>query len=704
MKHIVKLGVGVISLSAILSFSSASLALADEGMRCVQNQMTALGIDVGTVDGVFGKRTANAAKAVAGLFPVLSDLQQLDKNNALTWCREVALQSEILKSHWPTHESDKFEYFYSGQVPENAQKAIEDSMDIAVKYFLNLGISLPGKTKIISGNDLNLIAKTMSEETRNPISRASALDVLVRQCEGKDMSGLNLNGLVVFCFAKETDVTRNLRELKDIAVHEYAHEVQRQMTTYTRPYLRNEQQLVDINGPRWLVEATATAFANDYTYNSLISSVLIALIRNGRDEFSGSKLKTMIGHEATQDEDFASYVNAAGQLLVKKKGVEGILNFWSQMARTDWKDAFQQNYGLTIDEFYVEFDWKAPVNKTPLPKAVRTDGDINIACVQQQFAANSIDVGDIDGILGVRTVSASEELATKYRQLSRLNELTKHNAIAWCRQIGLTDFDMRIYWPSRMLKFKFDTAWPIDQKLTTILQRSANIARKYFDRWQFEPAGSISVLARSDIRELVGITKLEARQRIRDHKLDIDLRQACWRDEVTGINYDGLLSICVPQKPDLSPDGITQIEATFVRLLAQEYLRQASGYSPSEHNEGVRLARFGPVWLYFGMSQALADKYADQKTTAKELAARQSEGLQVLRKTLKFMTNYDNGYIQRDRLSALAAHSLAVRAGGYQSFFIYWDELAKTDWQTAFKTAFGLTPEQFYDEFEAAES
>jgi hypothetical protein len=66
--------------------------------------------------------------------------------------------------------------------------------------------------------------------------------------------------------------------------------------------------------------------------------------------------------EATQSAQasvgYATYVNGffATELLTKASGVASLTAYWAKIgAGTPWRDAFQQTFGRSVDQFYDEF-------------------------------------------------------------------------------------------------------------------------------------------------------------------------------------------------------------------------------------------------------------------------------------------------------------------------------------------------------------
>lgn len=695
-------GLGALALSMVFSSlytptHAAAAESGDPGVRCVQNQLTYLEIDVGAVDGLFGKNTAKGSEQAIEKLPKLAELNTLNSNNSLMWCREMALLSPDLKQFWPTHNGPKFEYHFSGALNKEEQDRIKYTMEIADKYFDKFDVELPGVVNVVASDDLNAMARSINKVARNAIPVDRGVDILEKQCKGKPLSGLNVNGLIALCFDKKTDVTKRNRVLKDIAVHEYAHEVQRQYTSYTRALVRDRSEIVAINGPRWLVEGTAIAFASDYSYRGLRSGILINLIRENATRFSGRSLSTLRHGDAPEKEIFSRYASLAGYMVARKKGLSGIIKFWEKMARSDWETAFATTFGLSIDAFYREFDWQKPTPKQSFKAPITTANDPGIACVQQQLTAYKINVGPIDGLYGRKTFRGTKKLIEKYPSLADLDDLTRDNGLMWCRQIGLIDEALQIYWPANQNAFNYQFDETIDIDLRKSIRTSINKAATAMSDLGFRPTGNINVIASSDKDDLIAAIQQKLRSPVNFDEVKQDFDNRCGGNSLGGISTDGTIGLC------LNDNG--KLDDAIMHLLAQEYLKQSAGYAWPDKQISDQFFQFGPRWLYEGLAIALVDYMnAPEKSFADQIASRMSAGRSVESELHQLEAYGPANPIKHQKRGAIAAHILAESGGSYDSFIVYWDELARSNWQIAFETAFKISVGEFYKQIKDGSS
>ncbi|MBO6918521.1 MAG: hypothetical protein JJ858_08830 [Rhizobiaceae bacterium] len=695
---------GLAALAFSLTISSLSSPVpsyaaenGDAGVRCVQNQLTSLDIDVGVIDGLFGKKTAAGAQQAVKDMPKLAELNELNPNNALMWCREMALASPKLKQYWPTQDGPKLEYFFSGSLSKYEQNSIKSAMEIADKYFGKFDVELPGTVKIVASDDLNAMARSINRVAHNAIPVKRGAEILKEQCEGKPLSGLNINGLIALCFDKKTDVTKRIRVLKDIAVHEYAHEVQRQYTSYTKALVRDRSEIVAINGPRWLVEGTAIAFASDYSYRGLRSEILIELIRENATRFSGRTLSTLRHGDAPKKQVFGSYASLAGYMVAQKKGMAGIIRFWEEMARNDWETAFASTFGLSINAFYREFDWQRPSAKKSLKPPILTKNDAGIACVQQQLTAYNINVGTIDGLYGRKTFRGVKMLIERYPVLADLDDLTRDNGLMWCRQIGLIDEALQIYWPANQTAFNYQFDQSIDIDFRKAIRSSASKVSKTLSELGFKPTGKVNVIASKNKDNLIAIVKQRLRSPVNFDDVKQDFDHRCIKAKTSGISTDGSIGLCLEDSGELDEE--------IMHLLAHEYLKQSAGYAWPDKQVSDQFFQFGPRWLYEGIAIALVDYMnAPKRSFADHIASRIKDS-QSVKSELHQLEAYGSASPSKhQKRGAVAAHILAESGGNYNSFIVYWDELSRSNWQVAFETAFNISVGEFYKQIKDGSS
>ena len=167
----------------------------------------------------------------------------------------------------------------------------------------------------------------------------------VARCDNADINEILMN---LACFETEQRVAFSF-------VHEYFHTLQR--AEYNERYYTLEAQ--KDSGPRWLLEGGAKYAENRYLDDRGLGSY---------DAQRSMMVRHMLGMDMTLRES-TIYGSAApfflGMLawerLVEKAGDFSLLGYYRNRAlRADPEEAFQATFGISLEEFYEEFEaWRA---------------------------------------------------------------------------------------------------------------------------------------------------------------------------------------------------------------------------------------------------------------------------------------------------------------------------------------------------------
>lgn len=348
--------IGGVSLTIFIAINAA-LAAPDPGLSCVQNQAQHLDINTGPIDGLMGRKTAQASRKLVAQYPDLKDLRPLTRDNAIVWCREIGLADQEQVQYWPINSEPKFEFLFSELLSGRQQIEIQNAIVFAFRFFNNFDIQLAGSIKIIASPNARELAEQLAAHSRYPMRRLVARQIIHDQCSGQDLSGLNTPGIVVVCFGDNFDWNQSYVSLRGLLTHEISHEIQRQMSGYTSLAITNREQLIKRMGPRWLVEGTAIALELKALLPYVDVNEHITMFRADNDiNYSGTELAALEYQSSTSEQFFGDYAALAGLMLAnRKEGYAGYLTYWKLLARTDWQDAFTQAFGLTPEAFFKEF-------------------------------------------------------------------------------------------------------------------------------------------------------------------------------------------------------------------------------------------------------------------------------------------------------------------------------------------------------------
>ncbi len=135
-----------------------------------------------------------------------------------------------------------------------------------------------------------------------------------------------------------------------ILYHEYFHVVQGFLS-------RDRSGRADVKTPLWLLEGSARYFENAVRPGDL-QSVRRTQIRRWDALPTLEQLEETGGSVATGGSGGAYTLGlVASDYLVTKYGRERLQHdFWVALAGTDWRSAFLQVFGVTVDAFYSEFE------------------------------------------------------------------------------------------------------------------------------------------------------------------------------------------------------------------------------------------------------------------------------------------------------------------------------------------------------------
>lgn len=131
--------------------------------------------------------------------------------------------------------------------------------------------------------------------------------------------------------------------------HEYFHAMQRSLS-------RSRSTIASTRPPLWMVEGGAEFFENTATARGL-EDFRRTQVRRWDGRSALEELEQSGGAQAIGGNGDAYIVGAvATDYLVTKYGRESIqTEFWAALATTDWRSAFLQVFGVTVDTFYSDF-------------------------------------------------------------------------------------------------------------------------------------------------------------------------------------------------------------------------------------------------------------------------------------------------------------------------------------------------------------
>lgn len=363
------LATGLLLLACALA--SPSDARQNNYVRCLQKQLVQLGENPGPIDGAWGGRTKRAAIALRDKTPALKGnpyLTEANRQTALSWCRELAIQYPDVSRFQPSHEPINFTF-------DKELKLVEISPDYwNVKFTgytdsiretlrLNYGIERTSQIDVVVGEDPKQIARNLNQLTHKQRIDFVGLTRSIREdCTEGVLKGAVLHQWMYICArggllwpaSNPATEARMDRHLEHVLMHEYVHVFQSEYSLYMSRRNLN-QSFEQIAGPNWLVEGIAEVIATDYSqrhrtsYPAVIVLALYAATRTDQRELKSLKFEK----NASRDYPVA---HLAVHLLAMRYGSNSVLDYWRLIGQGTPKDqAFETLFGMTVTEYETLF-------------------------------------------------------------------------------------------------------------------------------------------------------------------------------------------------------------------------------------------------------------------------------------------------------------------------------------------------------------
>lgn len=303
---------------------------------------------------------------------------------------------------------------------------------------------------------------------------------------------------------------------------------------------------------------------------------------------------------------------------------------------------------------------------------------------------------------GPHSLEAAQGMSLRFDQLKGLRQISTDNAIAWCRELGLADETLKAFWPTKTgPKFEYIFSRSLNSGQQLVIQNAILFAFTYFKSLDVELAGTVKVIASSDLEELSQNLIDNSQYSISRAKAISIINRQCRGRGLGGFNAPGMIIICFNPRYNWRQAQVN-LRMLLAHEMSHEIQRQMTGYRPiGIESQDEFLDEVGPLWLVEGSAIAFQFKallpYVDVN---EHISVFRSDVGGYSGEKLAQLT-YSDATSDRDfpNYAALAGHLLASRADGHRGFLNYWKLLAREDWQSAFTNAFGLSPAAFYQEF-----
>ena len=240
-------------------------------------------------------------------------------------------------------------------VHPKTREAIEDSFgDIIDFYAKTFGYRLKGPARAYASAQPEFIGRAFVRERPGAsLSHATKLWTNEREAE---------TGYQHFFMKTNTGAFQGRARpkkgpLRYMLSHEVFHLIQYELVGSKAARCCNQDR-VPVVGPTWLHEGAADYAMHVYASKRLgngLSGAMSRLRRSAR-QFEGSLADIEYGakfYPTPKAYDIGAY---ATHLLVERAGPGSVLQFYANLRRTNnWKAAFASAFGLSVEEFYSEF-------------------------------------------------------------------------------------------------------------------------------------------------------------------------------------------------------------------------------------------------------------------------------------------------------------------------------------------------------------
>jgi len=281
------------------------------------------------------------------------------------YCQLLGNDVPSLKKYWTSREKS-MQISYTGDSSEITKLTLKTITDVLPWFKKN--------AKFEFANTINVQIIEPSDITKRNIIYSSSytMDVnhlLEKMCKRKIHTGKVVGSTIFICLAKDNFKDYYLH-LKLTLLHELFHIYQVERSSLiTIGHIEKNKEIVEINGPSWLIEGSATIFsylydsqANIKDMNSIYSNFVTENYLDDQhlsiDElnyFSGSSIGV------TKLYRISDYLVTE---LIKDKGFDAVFEYFTLKGEdVPWQDAFETAFDISYKNFISQFNFISTGNR-----------------------------------------------------------------------------------------------------------------------------------------------------------------------------------------------------------------------------------------------------------------------------------------------------------------------------------------------------
>ena len=324
-------------------------------------------------------------------------------------------------------------------------------------------------------------------------------------------------------------------------------------------------------------------------------------------------------------------------------------------------------------------------------------------CLQRQLNALGHDAGADDGVMGPKTRRALAAYERASGAPLSTRRLTAASAVVFCRQLGRTIRQMRVYWPSEQLPFEVVTTPDVADAARVGVDAAIRKAQRvYFDRHGLQVPLTIRIIVGSERGALMKLLRQYALPHVTRRSFDAAFNRFCGLpDQPGGFAYDGAIVICLGKGRVAS--GKSLVQPLVLHEVFHEIQNQLSGFLDVTSDSPVFLDRRGPAWLIEGSAEAAATLALTPRYTHALLPRAFRLSLAEGARDLSALDRWTTDPTAFPRLYTHGAYAamLLAETGGISALAGFYQRLGQGySWRAAFEQSFGRDAAEFYVQFQ----
>ena len=342
----------------ILGLLALPVCAENAGVICLQNQLNALGYDVGAADGVIGRNTRNgvqnymADRELAGSMPVTY-------SNGSALCRQVGLNDD-LRNFWPSAEADlrfevddDFDSRVAGIIRSFARTIYRDVQE-------RLDVELAGTDTVFMATSARSLGAMMDGQMLG-YSIYPDITSLDRICgSSRNISATAIPNQLAICMRSGVTFGQGIELdwVRYMLAAQVVYLVQFQVNGTLPVDGYSDQRRLQFEGPVWLQEGLASVIAN--TMSTSATELEYQAIQLAK--YEGNTLPSLSLLETRSAfEERRSDVRRVGIIavvdLVEKFGYPPFGRLMEDMGRgVPWDAAFEAQFGISPEAYYASFE------------------------------------------------------------------------------------------------------------------------------------------------------------------------------------------------------------------------------------------------------------------------------------------------------------------------------------------------------------